>query len=430
MSYAFVVPIVIFWALSQFISPASTLKCQENEYLDWHGKCVSCKECGPGYEPSQECGYGEGDAAYCINCGPRRYKENWGHHRCKLCLSCALINRVQLYNCTASSNSVCGQCLPGFYSKTRIGGQQDWECIPCSQQTVVTEIQCHSKVESIKSEASWSVMGDVVLAVVISSAIATCIVALCTFAFILRKHMCSCKTRNEFIQSSGPSDESSTSSDVIQQPASHCLQRAYLKNLPEGGTDSGSLGQGCSHKYEIEPPVLFPLDTPAKSLLMRSLSETCPLLRYSGCSEVSTMDPLVKPPITRHSPMNFPESSVSEQKTQGAISISELESRCPHAPVECTELDLQECIQDRGLPERKPEEDSESPRIHQHPRLMTKTQFLAETFCQLPAGTFCNHSCHEKKRLNEVYTGTITNCNALTSQELLSPSNHTTICEP
>ncbi|XP_025131909.1 tumor necrosis factor receptor superfamily member 27 isoform X3 [Bubalus bubalis] len=89
----------------------------------------------------RDCGYGEGGDAYCTACPPRRYKSSWGHHRCQTCITCAVINRIQKANCTATSNAICGNCLPRFYQKTRIGGLQDQECIPCTKQTPTSEVQ-------------------------------------------------------------------------------------------------------------------------------------------------------------------------------------------------------------------------------------------------------------------------------------------------
>ncbi|KAK1346820.1 hypothetical protein QTO34_000680 [Cnephaeus nilssonii] len=60
----------------------------------------------------KDCGYGEGGDAYCTACPPRRYKSSWGHHRCQSCITCAVINCVQKANCIATSNAVCGDCLP------------------------------------------------------------------------------------------------------------------------------------------------------------------------------------------------------------------------------------------------------------------------------------------------------------------------------
>lgn len=61
----------------------------------------------------QDCGDGSGGDAQCVACPPRKFKDRWGHHSCKPCLSCALINRLQKSNCTATADAVCGECLPG-----------------------------------------------------------------------------------------------------------------------------------------------------------------------------------------------------------------------------------------------------------------------------------------------------------------------------
>ncbi|XP_054183482.1 tumor necrosis factor receptor superfamily member 27 isoform X22 [Homo sapiens] len=99
------------------------MDCQENEYWDQWGRCVTCQRCGPGQELSKDCGYGEGGDAYCTACPPRRYKSSWGHHKCQSCITCAVINRVQKVNCTATSNAVCGDCLPRCLPVELSGGR-------------------------------------------------------------------------------------------------------------------------------------------------------------------------------------------------------------------------------------------------------------------------------------------------------------------
>ncbi|KFO29888.1 tumor necrosis factor receptor superfamily member 27 isoform X2 [Fukomys damarensis] len=128
------------------------MDCQENEYWDQWGRCVTCQQCGPGQELSKDCGYGEGGDAYCTVCPPRRYKNSWGYHRCQACITCTVINRVQKANCTATSNAICGDCLPRFYRKTRIGGLQDQECIPCTKQTPTSEVQCAFQLSLVKAD--------------------------------------------------------------------------------------------------------------------------------------------------------------------------------------------------------------------------------------------------------------------------------------
>ncbi|XP_054328792.1 tumor necrosis factor receptor superfamily member 27 isoform X3 [Pongo pygmaeus] len=145
------------------------MDCQENEYWDQWGRCVTCQRCGPGQELSKDCGYGEGGDAYCTACPPRRYKSSWGHHRCQSCITCAVINRVQKVNCTATSNAVCGDCLPRFYRKTRIGGLQDQECIPCTKQTPTSEVQCAFQLSLVEADAPTVPPQEATLVALVSS---------------------------------------------------------------------------------------------------------------------------------------------------------------------------------------------------------------------------------------------------------------------
>ncbi|XP_045851985.1 tumor necrosis factor receptor superfamily member 27 isoform X2 [Meles meles] len=128
------------------------MDCQGNEYWDQWGQCVTCQLFGPGQELSKDCGYGEGGDAYCTTCHPHRFKSSWGHHRCQTCITCAVINHIQKANCTATSNAVCGDCLSRFYQKTRIGGLQDQECIPCTKQTPTSEVQCAFQLSLVKAD--------------------------------------------------------------------------------------------------------------------------------------------------------------------------------------------------------------------------------------------------------------------------------------
>ncbi|MBN3324940.1 TNR19 factor, partial [Atractosteus spatula] len=78
-----------------------------------------------------ECGFGYGEDAQCVPCRPNRFKEDRGLQKCKPCLDCALVNRFLKANCSTTSNAMCGDCLPGFYRKTKLSGFQDMECTPC-----------------------------------------------------------------------------------------------------------------------------------------------------------------------------------------------------------------------------------------------------------------------------------------------------------
>ncbi|XP_066872434.1 tumor necrosis factor receptor superfamily member 19 isoform X2 [Kogia breviceps] len=105
--------------------------CGQQEFRNRSGNCVLCKQCGPGMELSKECGFGYGEDAQCVRCWPHRFKEDWGFQKCKPCLDCALLSRFQKANCSATRDAICGDCLPGFYRKTKLVGFQDMECVPC-----------------------------------------------------------------------------------------------------------------------------------------------------------------------------------------------------------------------------------------------------------------------------------------------------------
>nr|XP_028582163.1 tumor necrosis factor receptor superfamily member 19 isoform X1 [Podarcis muralis]XP_028582164.1 tumor necrosis factor receptor superfamily member 19 isoform X1 [Podarcis muralis]XP_028582165.1 tumor necrosis factor receptor superfamily member 19 isoform X1 [Podarcis muralis]XP_028582167.1 tumor necrosis factor receptor superfamily member 19 isoform X1 [Podarcis muralis] len=161
--------------------------CREQEFRDHDGNCMLCKQCGPGMELSKECGFGYGEDAQCMTCRPNRFKEDRGFQKCKPCLDCALINRFQKANCSATSNAVCGDCLPGFYRKTKLGGFQDMECVPCGDPPPPYEPHCTTKVNLVKIPSTASSPRDTALAAVICSALATVLLALLILCVIYCK---------------------------------------------------------------------------------------------------------------------------------------------------------------------------------------------------------------------------------------------------
>ncbi|KAG8452899.1 hypothetical protein GDO86_004629 [Hymenochirus boettgeri] len=130
--------------------------CREQEFFDNTGNCRPCQQCGPGKEPSKECGFGYGEDAQCLPCRPNRFKEDWGFQKCKPCLDCATVNRFQKANCTPTSNALCGECLPGFYRKSKLGGFQDMECVPCGDTPPPYEPHCNTKVNLVKIPSTAS----------------------------------------------------------------------------------------------------------------------------------------------------------------------------------------------------------------------------------------------------------------------------------
>ncbi|KAJ6663172.1 hypothetical protein lerEdw1_010308 [Lerista edwardsae] len=318
-------------------SPANPVECQENEYLDDRGKCSPCRECGPGLELSKACGYGEGSDALCTPCQPRRFKESWGHHGCKPCLSCRLINRLQRSNCSATSDAVCGECFPGFYSKTQIGGLRDLECVPCTKQTPSSELQCRSRVSSVKVESPPAPAQDTALVVLTSSALAIIVLALLTTSILYCRRFWKSQCQQ------GPGE--------VVQFVSEADASGFHLPLQQPELDvSKRIGSGA-------PPA-------------RSLPESQPLLRNSGCSDCSAGS------------SSFPELRRDSAGDPAPLSscATEMHPHWPHAPVECTELDLQTFSRQaefvdpqnqeeeaqrrtRGMPELTPE----APACHIHP---------------------------------------------------------------
>ncbi|XP_026972490.1 tumor necrosis factor receptor superfamily member 19 isoform X3 [Sagmatias obliquidens] len=134
-----------------------------------------------------ECGFGYGEDAQCVRCWPHRFKEDWGFQKCKPCLDCALLSRLQKANCSATRDAICGDCLPGFYRKTKLVGFQDMECVPCGDPPPPYEPHCTSKVNLVRIPSPASSPRDTALAAVICSALATVLLALLILCVIYCK---------------------------------------------------------------------------------------------------------------------------------------------------------------------------------------------------------------------------------------------------
>ncbi|XP_073899831.1 tumor necrosis factor receptor superfamily member 19 isoform X2 [Castor canadensis] len=161
--------------------------CRQQEFRDRTGNCLLCPQCGPGTELSKECGFGYGEDAQCVPCRLHRFKDDWGFQKCRPCLDCALLNRFQKANCSVTSDAVCGDCLPGFYRKTKLVGFQDMECVPCGDPPPPYEPHCTSKVNLVKIASTASSPRDTALAAVICSALATVLLALLILCVIYCK---------------------------------------------------------------------------------------------------------------------------------------------------------------------------------------------------------------------------------------------------
>ncbi|XP_057694489.1 tumor necrosis factor receptor superfamily member 19-like [Corythoichthys intestinalis] len=210
-------------------------ECREQEYKDSFGNCKPCKQCDAGQELSKECGFGYGEDAQCVACRTSRFKEDRSLQKCKPCLDCGLINRFQKNNCSTTSNAVCGECLSGYYRKTKLSGFQDMECIPCGDPPPQYEPQCSGRVNLVPLTPVTSPR-DMALAAVICSALATVVLALLVLCVIY------CKRQ---LLEKKPSAASLRSEDCrYGWDELSCLDQRWLQEFPQGACCQCHLGPG------------------------------------------------------------------------------------------------------------------------------------------------------------------------------------------
>ncbi|XP_010185258.1 PREDICTED: tumor necrosis factor receptor superfamily member 27-like [Mesitornis unicolor] len=330
------------------------MHCQENEYLDEQGKCTLCRDCMPGQELSKDCGDGSGGDAQCVACPPRKFKDSWGHHGCKPCLSCTLINRIQKSNCTATTNAVCGECLPGFYRKARISGQLDWECIPCTKQTPSSEPQCRSRINLVKVAVPTVPPQDTALLALTSSALVIIVLVLLALSIIYCKRFWKSQCQRVFLRTQNFSGQRAMFPTAATPGRFLCEEQMSgpcclgVKNLSpcyrqaEGPveavqfiSDGEAVGlQLPSLQPDPDLPPSTAVGAASKVQLGRSLLESQPLIRASGRGDCLAG---VRSPATPRQG----QLGTAEALAPFSSCASEMQHKWPHAPVECTELDLQ-----------------------------------------------------------------------------------------
>ncbi|XP_023689801.2 tumor necrosis factor receptor superfamily member 27 [Paramormyrops kingsleyae] len=322
------------------------MHCLENQYF-YNGECRTCHQCGPGLELSEECGYGSGGNAHCIHCGVRSYKEDWGHHNCKICLSCKQLNRQQILPCTARRNTVCGNCLPGFYSKTRIDGLQDLECMPCGatsgtesrctrNKVVDTDINGNAETSPQRDVAAIAMCGTVVtMAIVLSLLLLVCI-----WHALLKKMFKVCRepqhhSEDSAIISNGEALVLNVEKDV------------QLSGFLPVSEDSATVDIPVALKSILHTRgVLENSETSSRS---RSL-DFQPLMRNSSCSQCSAQSVSHGSCDSSDSRDCFTGECPSLLKTDNKYCASDQQGGYWHAPIECTELDFRsDIVPDRSL---------------------------------------------------------------------------------
>ncbi|XP_058490546.1 tumor necrosis factor receptor superfamily member 19 isoform X3 [Solea solea] len=227
---------IIYLTLIPVSAEEETRECREQEYKDRFGNCKPCKQCDAGQELSKECGFGYGEDARCVPCRSSRFKEDRSLQKCKPCLDCALINRFQKGNCSTTSNAVCGDCLPGYYRKTKLSGFQDMECIPCGDPPPPYEPHCSGRVNLVPLPVVVTSPRDMALAAVICSALATVLLALLVLCVIY------CKRQ---LLEKKPSAASLRSQDCPYSGAElSCLDPRWLHDFPQRPCCQCHLGPG------------------------------------------------------------------------------------------------------------------------------------------------------------------------------------------
>ncbi|KAM3910477.1 tumor necrosis factor receptor superfamily member 27 [Leptodactylus fuscus] len=340
--------ILLVFKMGLFSSEAAD--CLKNELEDEQGNCIPCKQCGPGYELSEDCGSGRD--GQCLPCRPGRYKEDRGHHHCLRCQNCAVINRSLKANCTLTSNSICGDCLPGFYSKTQIGGFRELECFPCTPHTPRTEGQCYPRLVQPTS-TSPPPRDPVLLVAIVMVAMSLILVTLVTISviccgrFLKSQFQRAFRRSQDFAGQPGRVDEGRRepahiaheeqqippccfgSTGIPSQVQAVPLEEVHVisKNVTTNSCTASSALSSLPPSVElcaIPPP-------PLKPHYSRSVSETQPLIRNSGCSDC----------FSGCGPPSEPSQGAVEPLSTQTHSCASEKQHWSHAPVECTEMDLE-----------------------------------------------------------------------------------------
>ncbi|XP_061575071.1 tumor necrosis factor receptor superfamily member 19 [Cololabis saira] len=328
---------VMFSAVIHVRAMEETRECREQEYKDRFGNCKPCKQCDAGQELSKECGFGYGEDARCVPCRSSRFKEDRSLQKCKPCLDCALINRFQKGNCSTTSNAVCGDCLPGYYRKTKLSGFQDMECIPCGDPPPPYEPNCSGRVNLVPLPSVVTSPRDMALAAVICSALATVLLALLVLCVIYCKRQL--LEKKPSAASLRPQDCPFTGAELS------CLDPHWLRDFPQRPCCQCHQGSG----HNCGPVHLIP------SLCC---DESCSLGRSQEIS-----------PFQSQTSLCDRNTNLSEEAPMKVDGLPESESRGPCGMTESSEPEeyfrMPQCC---GEPMDRPEVEGEEEEEEERPR--------------------------------------------------------------
>ncbi|XP_018583923.2 tumor necrosis factor receptor superfamily member 27 isoform X1 [Scleropages formosus] len=316
-----------------------SMACAENEYY-YNGECRVCPQCAPGHQLLEECSYGSGGDARCGPCHPRSYKEDWGHHNCRLCTSCSQLNRQQTSPCTARKNTVCGECLPGFYSKMRIDGTADLECMPCGLSSA-SESQCtrHEAVDAGKDVNPETLLHNAAVPTAICGAVTvTIVLSLLVFVYFRRASL-----KKVFKGCSGSRHRAVAvtairNGDTLTQNLEKEVQVSAPFEVPSVEDFPAAL-KSCLQTCGFSEVTVATHQV--QSRCSSSSSEMQPLMRNSSCSHCSSES------------YNMPEDGSHTEEPPPPPQLdgycaSDKQGEHRHAPVECTETDFQNSLNSDG----------------------------------------------------------------------------------
>lgn len=313
------------------------MDCSMDEYYNG-GECHKCPQCPPGQELKEDCGYGVGVSAVCGVCEVRWFKEVWGSHPCALCQNCRRLNRHQIKHCTHTDNAVCGNCLPGFYSKMRLDGQEDLECLPCGPAPF-RNLQCSREAGTGVAKAQTSAPPVQNVSSMVTACAATAILTTVLFTIVCVTYQTRSSLRKTCKRCLSPVSNGHRDSDAASVPMTtlHTV-------MQDAEVDTSNPCLLLKH-----PCTLNDITTRMTTDLGMHRCEVLPLMQSSSCTDPAKG---VIMQATETPEVSSTDSCLSSQHViltlvggQSAVrpccAVEQRTAWGLHAPVECTELDLQ-----------------------------------------------------------------------------------------
>ncbi|KAK2911963.1 hypothetical protein Q8A67_004096 [Cirrhinus molitorella] len=313
------------------------MDCSMDEYYH-SGQCHKCPQCPPGQELKEDCGYGV--SAVCSVCDVRWFKEDWGSQPCALCQNCRRLNRHQIKRCTHTDNAVCGNCLPGFYSKIRLDGLEDLECLPCGPAPF-RNIQCSRGEENGVAKAQTSAPPIQNVSSIVTGCAATAVLTTILFAIVCVTYQTRSSLRKTCKRCLSPVSSGHRDSDAASFPMT-TLHTVKQDAEVDRSNPCLLLKDPCT-LHDITNTTTMTSDLGLHGC------EVLPLVQSSACNDPATGVATQATESPEVSPSDFAFSSqhviltlVGGQSTvRPCCAVEQRTAWGLHAPVECTELDLQ-----------------------------------------------------------------------------------------